>query len=160
VKHAAETKIREFWETLPEFNPQGAPVKIEPAKYTFEPLPRPAHDYAPPTRHENPEFTGNENFPREYVEVKPTPPKYDQNTGFYEVGAGFYVENRFFHPQNDVDTEIIEQMEPSRGRRLTQEGVRRFDDVPPGAGGGSSWTEKRPLDRYRCIRARARVPRS
>jgi hypothetical protein len=153
VRDVAENKIEEWFASEPEFNPQGRPAQIDPGTYTFDPLPRVAHEYAPPKTSQEFPHTGAEGTGRNYEEIFPPPNVYPESAVRNEEG-------RWFQPPNaQFGKEDIEAVEPSHGKQLQEGDVRSEDEIPPQETGYRRWREKRPLDRYRCIRGTKRVPR-
>jgi hypothetical protein len=153
VPRLAKEAGREHLEHLDEFSNQGRPVEIDPATYTFDAsmLPPKIH-YEPPKHGEIAEFTGGGGESRGYVEVKPTPT-------YPGPGHIRHENGRVARPESGYSIESLDSSEPSEGRSPTEAGLSEVGDLRNWKDDGGEQTEERPLDRYLCIRGRARIPR-
>jgi hypothetical protein len=159
VRKVADGLSRVDWPDLPERDDYEPEVEIESPELTQAPpgqVPRPRvrHKYKPPREDETPEFTGDEDDPREW--------ELCENQQGTIVREGVFLQGTRFGParSNCVDLQIVKGYEAGGLRKLVQLGLKYFDDVAEGATNCDDPPESNPQSRYRCFRAQTRVPRS
>ncbi len=149
IRRLAEEVAEEILENIVEYELEPGETRDPEIETTtnFQTGETHVRAYSPPRTTDTLPSTGTELFSREVF------PKV--------VEFLFGVDAVEFFPRfGDVTKSIIEAMEAPLGRELEQTQIRNIEDSGPDRPKSSDrWTERRPTERYLCIRASRRIPR-